>query len=116
MALSDWTVAALEWKADVAGSTAADLVDDEDKADREAWEAITRDLDAALAEGRLEGHPLAEAELVNYLGGDCPKQERRAILVDMARAGLLERPTPGAVYLGRKPQTIRVDGVEYETV
>src|SRR5262245_26177325 len=111
MALSKWTREALEWKASVAAEEAE--ADHHEEGQAEEWAATLKDCEAALKEDTLVGHGCAVAELMDYLGADTVATEWRAIQVDLARAGALDKDDPTAVTLGHKPRTITVDGVKY---
>lgn len=82
--------------------------------DSDEWRLVALDIERALADGSLDKHARAADELANYLDGDVPSREWRAINRDLARAGLLVRHDPEAVTIGGRLRTITVDGVAWE--
>lgn len=89
------------------------MPDNHEPADLAVWVATERECRAAAEADTLAGYPLAVEELDNYLLGDVGRPEWRAITIDLCRAGACEVFDPAAVYSGRKPATMLVDGVRY---
>jgi predicted extracellular nuclease len=113
MKLHELTIEALKHKAEVAAAT-------HDPADAEtAWAQVAgeqcRAVAAAGTTDALNQNPKAQDELENYLAGDMPAGEMKAIVTDLCRAGHYMRTKPHAVTLGRRCKTRTVDGVKYDT-
>lgn len=111
MALSKHTIEALNWKIDIAADEAA--ADHNTPEDQQGWQESADDMEAAIADDTLTGHKDAQNQLINYLEGDRAPAERKAIIVDLARGGALEKFNSNAFY-SRRPQTVTVDGIVWE--